>query len=163
MAELTAAGEYVRYWWPDVPTWLTALVFFVAITGVNLSSVKYYGETEFWFALIKVGAVIAMIVFGGYLLLSGNGGPQASVSNLWRDGGFFPHGVGGLFMTMAVIMFSFGGLELIGMAAAGPRPAENHSQGGEPGDLPRADLLHRLAAGAVVPVSMEQGGRRRPS
>nr|WP_242548425.1 amino acid permease [Chromobacterium haemolyticum] len=118
MAELTAAGEYVRYWWPDVPTWVTALVFFTVITGVNLSSVKYYGETEFWFALIKVGAVIAMIVFGGYLLLSGNGGPQASVSNLWRDGGFFPHGVGGLFMTMAVIMFSFGGLELIGMAAA---------------------------------------------
>lgn len=118
MAELTAAGEYVRYWWPEIPTWATALVFFVAITGVNLSSVKYYGETEFWFALIKVGAVIAMIVFGAYLLLSGNGGPQASVSNLWRDGGFFPHGFGGLFMTMAVIMFSFGGLELIGMAAA---------------------------------------------
>ncbi|MEO9385082.1 amino acid permease [Chromobacterium phragmitis] len=121
MAELTAAGEYVRYWWPEVPTWLTALVCFAAITGVNLASVKYYGETEFWFALIKVGAVISMIAFGGYLLLSGTGGPQASVGNLWNDGGFFPHGFGGLFMSMAVIMFSFGGLELIGMAAAETR------------------------------------------
>nr|WP_244999197.1 amino acid permease [Chromobacterium subtsugae] len=118
MAELTAVGEYVRYWWPNVPTWTTALVCFVAINGINLANVKSYGESEFWFALIKVAAVIAMIVFGGYLLLSGTGGPQASVSNLWNDGGFFPHGVNGLFMMMAVIMFSFGGLELIGMTAA---------------------------------------------
>ena len=118
MAELTAVGEYVRYWWPNVPTWTTALVCFIAINGINLANVKSYGESEFWFALIKVAAVIAMIVFGGYLLLSGTGGPQASVSNLWNDGGFFPHGAGGLFMMMAVIMFSFGGLELIGMTAA---------------------------------------------
>ncbi|OWY40913.1 aromatic amino acid transporter AroP [Xenophilus sp. AP218F] len=118
MAELTAVGEYVQYWWPHVPTWVTALVCFICINGINLANVKSYGETEFWFALIKVAAVIAMIAFGGYLLLSGNGGPQASFSNLWRDGGFFPHGFGGLFMMMAVIMFSFGGLELIGMTAA---------------------------------------------
>jgi len=59
-----------------------------------------------------------MILFGGYLLLSGNGGPQASISNLWSHGGFFPHGFNGLFMMLAVIMFSFGGLELIGITAA---------------------------------------------
>ncbi|AXE30105.1 aromatic amino acid transporter AroP [Chromobacterium phragmitis] len=118
MAELTAVGAYVQYWWPHVPAWLTALVCFVCINGINLANVKSYGETEFWFALIKVAAVIGMIAFGGYLLLSGTGGPQASVSNLWNDGGFFPHGVKGLFMMMAVIMFSFGGLELIGMTAA---------------------------------------------
>ncbi|MFB9158793.1 amino acid permease [Chromobacterium violaceum] len=118
MAELTAVGAYVQYWWPHVPAWLTALVCFVCINGINLANVKSYGETEFWFALIKVAAVIGMIVFGGYLLLSGTGGPQASFSNLWNDGGFFPHGVKGLFMMMAVIMFSFGGLELIGMTAA---------------------------------------------
>jgi aromatic amino acid transport protein AroP len=118
MAELTAVGAYVQYWWPHVPTWLTALVCFVCINAINLANVKSYGETEFWFALIKVAAVIGMILFGSYLLLSGTGGPQASVSNLWNDGGFFPHGFGGLFMVMAVIMFSFGGLELIGMTAA---------------------------------------------
>jgi aromatic amino acid transport protein AroP len=118
MAELTAVGLYVQYWWPQVPTWATALVCFLAINGINLANVKSYGETEFWFALIKVAAVMAMILFGGYLLWSGHGGPQASVQNLWNDGGFFPHGVKGLFMVMAAIMFSFGGLELIGMTAA---------------------------------------------
>jgi aromatic amino acid transport protein AroP len=118
MAELTAVGHYVHFWWPEVPAWLSALVCFVAINAVNLANVKAYGETEFWFAIVKVVAVIGMIVFGGYLLLSGEGGPQASVANLWRDGGFFPHGLHGLFMTLAVIMFSFGGLELIGITAA---------------------------------------------
>jgi aromatic amino acid transport protein AroP len=118
MAELTAVGHYVHFWWPEVPAWLSALVCFVAINAINLANVKAYGETEFWFAIVKVAAVIGMIVFGAYLLLSGEGGPQASVTNLWRDGGFFPHGFHGLFMTLAVIMFSFGGLELIGITAA---------------------------------------------
>jgi len=118
MAELTAVGTYVHFWWPSVPAWVSALVCFVVINGINLANVKAYGETEFWFAIIKVVAVIGMIVFGGYLLVSGQGGPQASISNLWSHGGFFPHGVGGLFMMLAVIMFSFGGLELIGITAA---------------------------------------------
>ncbi len=59
-----------------------------------------------------------MIGFGGYLLMSGNAGPQASITNLWQHGGFFPNGLGGLVMAMAVIMFSFGGLELVGITAA---------------------------------------------
>jgi len=118
MAELTAVGIYVQYWWPDFPTWATAAVFFVIINLMNVSQVKVYGEMEFWFALIKVAAILAMIGFGGYLLLSGNGGPDASVANLWQHGGFFPKGVTGLMMAMAVIMFSFGGLELVGITAA---------------------------------------------
>ncbi len=118
MAELTAVGIYVQYWWPDFPTWATAAVFFVIINLMNVSQVKVYGEMEFWFALIKVAAILGMIGFGGYLLLSGNGGPDASVANLWQHGGFFPNGVTGLMMAMAVIMFSFGGLELVGITAA---------------------------------------------
>ena len=73
---------------------------------------------EFWFAIIKVVAVVAMILFGAWLLFSGNGGPQATVSNLWDQGGFLPHGFTGLVMMMAIIMFSFGGLELVGITAA---------------------------------------------
>jgi aromatic amino acid transport protein AroP len=118
MAELTAVGTYVHYWWPGVPTWVSALVCFAVINAINLANVKAYGETEFWFAIIKVVAVIGMIVFGAYLLISGHGGPQASITNLWSHGGFFPHGFHGLFMMLAVIMFSFGGLELIGITAA---------------------------------------------
>ncbi|MBI0329751.1 amino acid permease [Burkholderia plantarii] len=118
MAELSAVGIYVQYWWPGVPTWVSALVFFALINLLNVVSVKSYGETEFWFAIVKVAAVVGMIGFGAWLLLSGGAGPQASVSNLWRNGGFFPNGVGGLVTSMAVIMFSFGGLELVGITAA---------------------------------------------
>ncbi|CAJ0790112.1 Aromatic amino acid transport protein AroP [Ralstonia mannitolilytica] len=118
MAELSAVGIYIQYWWPGVPTWLAALAFFVIINGINLTSVKSYGEMEFWFAIVKVLAIVGMIGFGGYLLLTGGAGPAASVTNLWAHGGFFPNGIGGLVMAMAVIMFSFGGLELVGITAA---------------------------------------------
>ncbi|CAI0735312.1 General aromatic amino acid permease [Serratia proteamaculans] len=121
MAELTAVGIYIQYWWPDIPTWVSAAVFFVLINLINLINlvnVRLYGETEFWFAIIKVVAIVGMIVFGAWLLASGNGGPQASIGNLWEQGGFMPHGIEGLVMAMAVIMFSFGGLEMVGITAA---------------------------------------------
>lgn len=118
MAELTAVGIYIQYWWPGIPTWISALAFFVIINLVNMLHVKLFGEMEFWFAIIKVVAIIGMIVFGAYLLISGNGGPQSSIRNLWDHGGFFAKGVHGLVMSMAVIMFSFGGLELVGITAA---------------------------------------------
>ena len=94
MAELTAVGIYVQYWWPGVPTWISALVCFAVINAINLTSVKSYGEMEFWFAIIKVVAVIGMILFGGYLLISRHGrsrGERSPTSG--SDGGFFPHGL----------------------------------------------------------------------
>lgn len=118
MAELTAVGKYVQFWWPEIPTWATAAAFFLLINMINLTNVKIFGETEFWFAIIKVGAIIGMIVLGVYLLMSGKGGEQASVSNLWSHGGFFPNGFSGMVMALAIIMFSFGGLELVGITAA---------------------------------------------
>ncbi|MRW89674.1 amino acid permease [Duganella sp. FT80W] len=118
MAELSAVGIYIQYWWPGVPTWVSALAFFAIINAISLFNVKAFGEMEFWFAIIKVLAIVGMIVFGAYLLFSGAAGPEASVANLWQHGGFFPNGVSGLAMAMAVIMFSFGGLELIGITAA---------------------------------------------
>ncbi|EFP2816267.1 phenylalanine transporter [Salmonella enterica] len=120
MAELTAAGIYMQYWLPDVPTWVWAAVFFIIINAVNLVNVRLYGETEFWFALIKVLAIIGMIGFGR-LLFSGHGGEHASIDNLWRYNGFFATGWHGLLLSLAVIMFSFGGLELIGITAAEAR------------------------------------------
>lgn len=127
MSELTAIGIYVHFWWPTIPLWTSSLFFFVAINAINLTSVKVYGEVEFWFSIIKVAAIIAMILFGVYLLVSGTGGEQASIQNLWNDGGFFAKGLfsadgkggfQGLFAAIALIMFSFGGLELIGITAA---------------------------------------------
>ncbi|WP_017347619.1 aromatic amino acid transporter AroP [Pantoea sp. A4] len=118
MAELTAVGKYIQFWYPDFPTWASAAIFFVVINAINLTNVKMFGEMEFWFAIIKVVAVIGMILFGGWLLFSGHGGPQATVRNLWEQGGFMPHGFSGLVMMLAIIMFSFGGLELVGITAA---------------------------------------------
>lgn len=127
MAELTAIGKYVQFWWADIPLWASSLFFFIVINAINLASVKVYGETEFWFSIIKVVAIIAMIIFGAYLLISGNGGERATVENLYNDGGFLPHGwlsgggeigYSGLLAALVIIMFSFGGLELVGITAA---------------------------------------------
>ena len=138
MAELTAVGKYIQFWYPEIPTWASAAAFFVIINAINLTNVKVFGEMEFWFAIIKVIAVVAMIIFGGWLLFSGNGGPQATVSNLWDQGGFLPHGFTGLVMMMAIIMFSFGGLELVGITAA---EADNPEQ-----SIPKAtnQVIYRI-------------------
>lgn len=118
MAELTAVGIYMQYWWPDIPTWVSALVFFTLLNAVNLLQVRLFGELEFWLSIVKIAAIVSMIVFGLWLLLGGTSEPQVSVTNLWALGGFFPNGAGGLIMAMAAIMFSFGGLELVGITAA---------------------------------------------
>lgn len=67
-------------------------ILFIVINILNFASVKVYGEAEFWFSIIKVAAIVAMILFGSYLLFSGTGGEQASIHNLYNDGGFFPKG-----------------------------------------------------------------------
>lgn len=121
MAELSVVGIYVAYWFPAVPAWLTAAFCIVFITAVNLIGVKAFGEFEFWFALIKVVAVLGMIVLGVIVVLMGvqpdAGVPAPSYAHLWDQGGFFPRGVGGTIMALVVVMFSFGGVELIGITA----------------------------------------------
>ncbi len=118
MTELTAVAQYIHFWWPQIPSWLSVFFFFVVITLINLGNVKFYGESEFWLAIIKVAAVIAMIVFGLYLIFTASPDSHISLSNLWSHGGFFPHGFSGLFYMLAFILFAFGGIELIGMTAA---------------------------------------------
>lgn len=156
MAELTAIGVYVQFWWPEIPLWASSLFFFLVINALNFASVKVYGETEFWFSIIKVVAIIAMILFGTYLLISGTGGEHATIHNLYNDGGFFPKGFfkktatgsfQGLLAAMALIMFSFGGLELIGITAA---EAENPEK-----NIPKAtnQVIYRILifyVGALV-------------
>ena len=118
MSELTAVGVYVKFWFPGIENWQTIIVFFLLINLINLSAVKVFGELEFWFASIKVVAIIGMIVLGSYILLVAPPGSQSSFSNLWNYGGFFAQGGYGVFISLAVVMFSFGGLELVGIAAA---------------------------------------------
>ena len=119
MAELSVIGIYINYWFPDVPTWVSALVCLVAVTLINTINVKAYGEFEFWFAIIKVLAIIGMIIFGITMIIFGvgNSGQPTGISNLWTHGGFFPNGLQGMIMSLVLVMFSFGGVELIGITA----------------------------------------------
>jgi L-asparagine transporter-like permease len=119
MAELSVVGTYINYWLPDIPTWISALACLVVITLINIINVKAFGEFEFWFAIIKVLAIIGMIVFGIAMIVFGvgNGGQPVGFSNLWTHGGFFPNGLHGVIMSMVIAMFSFGGVELVGITA----------------------------------------------
>ncbi|MGV9788896.1 amino acid permease [Streptomyces sp. NPDC003435] len=119
MAELTAAAIYVNYWFPSVPRWITALVFLVVLFGVNLISVKLFGELEFWFSMVKVTALIGMIVIGLGVLTFGfsAAGDTASVANLYQFDGFFPKGVGSSLMTLQGVMFAYLAVELVGVTA----------------------------------------------
>ncbi len=119
MAEITAVGVYVHYWLPDVPQWIPALLALICMTGVNLIAVKLYGEFEFWFALIKVITILAMIVVGlGMILFGiGNGGIAIGISRLWTEGGFFPKGLEGVALSLVMVMFAYLGIELVGITA----------------------------------------------
>lgn len=117
MVELTACAKFIQFWWPDIPTWTIVAALFVLINAVNFIDVKMFGEFEFWFALIKIVAVLAMILTGIYLLTT-HASPTQTVSNLWSHGGFLPNGISGVFMAFAPIMFAFGGVEMLGFAAA---------------------------------------------
>ncbi|NMF89058.1 amino acid permease [Aromatoleum petrolei] len=119
MAELTAVGVYVHYWFPDVPQWIPALVTLVVLYSANLIAVKVFGEMEFWFAIIKVFTIVAMLVIGLVIILFGVGdlGKTASFSNLWSHGGFAPMGVVGVILTLQIACFAYTGVELIGVTA----------------------------------------------
>src|SRR6476620_2041247 len=101
MAELTAIGIYVRYWFPDMPQWLPALIALVALYGSNLLAVRVFGELEFWFALIKLVTIVALIAAGLVVILFHAGDLDASATfiHLWSHGGFMPFGDLGLLLT----------------------------------------------------------------
>jgi AAT family amino acid transporter len=132
MAEVTAAATYIAYWWPQVPQWSAALVFLVVLFAANLVSVRLFGEVEFWLSMIKVTAILGMILIGVGVLTLGLGaaGATASVGHLWRDGGFFPNGVGRSLLTLQIVMFAYVAVELVGVTAG---EAENPRR-----TLPRA-------------------------
>lgn len=120
LADVTAFGIYMGFWFPDVPRWLWVLAIIFVIAGLNTMRVKVFGELEFWLSLIKVVAIIAMIL-GGIALMVFGFHLQAEVAvgaqNLVQHGGFMPHGVGGVIASLAVVVFAFGGIETIGITA----------------------------------------------
>jgi amino acid transporter, AAT family len=119
MAEITAVGIYMEFWYPDVPRWIWALSALVIMAAVNFLAVKAYGELEFWFALIKIVTIVFMIVVGiGMIAFGiGNGGIATGISNLWEHGGLLPNGITGVLMSLQMVMFAYLGIEMIGITA----------------------------------------------
>nr|WP_301963174.1 amino acid permease [uncultured Megasphaera sp.] len=119
LSEVTAVGIYVHFWFPDVPQWISALGGMLIVTLANMAAVKYYGEFEFWFAIIKVTTIVVMLVVGAMIILFGfgNNGVPLGFSNLWSHGGFFPNGFGGMISAMCVVAAAFQGVELVGITA----------------------------------------------
>ncbi|MBE8955173.1 MAG: amino acid permease [Quinella sp. 2Q5] len=117
MAELSAVSIYLGYWFPDLPKWIGVLACLVIITAVNLVTVSAYGEIEFWMAGIKISAIIGMILIGSYYIATNPNPFPMNFHYLWDHGGFFPNGVEGMLMSLAPVLFSFGGIELIGITA----------------------------------------------
>ncbi|MCY9015022.1 amino acid permease [Bacillus inaquosorum] len=119
MADLTAVGLYTQYWLPGVPQWVPGLIALIILLIMNLVTVKLFGELEFWFALIKVIAILALIVIGLVMIFKGfsTSSGVSSFTNLWSHGGMFPNGMHGFILSFQMVVFAFVGIELVGLTA----------------------------------------------
>ncbi|HEY4276228.1 MAG TPA: amino acid permease [Rhizomicrobium sp.] len=131
MVDITAMAIFVKFWFPDLPQWIPALISLMTLYGINLCGVRLFGELEFWMALVKVVTILGMMVAGIVLLFQGIGltGTHASLANIWNDGGLFPTGAAGFLAALPIAFFAFGGSELVGLAAAEARDPERSLPG----------------------------------
>ena len=127
VAEVIAITGYISFWWPDLPLWVAPVLTVTLLLGLNLTTVRAFGEIEFWFSIIKIVAIIALVVVGIVLVVirfTPPSGAQADIANLWRDGGMFPEKFHGFAAAFQIAVFSFVGTELIGTTAAEARDPE---------------------------------------
>ncbi|MBB5890388.1 amino acid permease [Kutzneria kofuensis] len=119
VADVTAAAKYVQFFWPNVPQWIPALGALVLVLAVNMVSVTLFGELEFWFAAIKVLALVAFMVIAIVVLVSrtpidGNATGPALIA---EHGGFFPHGLLPAVLILQGVVFAYAAIEMVGVAA----------------------------------------------
>lgn len=125
-AEATGAGAIVANWTPGIPAWVWVLIFVVALTAVNLFGVRNYGRFEFWFAAIKVAAIIAFLVVGVCAIVGLIPGvPGTGISNLVDNGGFAPNGIAGIAGALLIVVFAFDDFGVAIAAAESNDPARN--------------------------------------
>jgi amino acid transporter, AAT family len=147
-AEVTAVAIYFAYWFPAVPAWIWVVGVSAGLITVNALQVSNFGEFEYWFALIKVVAIIVFIVVG-FALVAGLGSwPGVGLSNLTRHGGFFPHGLRGVWLALTLVITSYMGVEVIAVTAG---EAENPQK-----SIPRAmrTIVFRLILFYVLAVTI---------
>lgn len=122
IADVVAIAGYTQYWFPTLSTWVPMIICIFILLSLNLLTVKMFGETEFWFSMIKIIAIIALIAVGIVLLAisfhSELTDTTAKLSNLWLYDGMFPNGIMGFFAGFQIAIFAFVGIELVGTAAA---------------------------------------------
>ncbi|WP_425482112.1 proline-specific permease ProY [Budvicia diplopodorum] len=119
IADVTAFGFYMSFWFPNVELWVWSLSIVLIIGAINLVNVRVFGEFEFWLSFIKVATIIIMIVAGIGIIVwgFGNQGEPTGIHNLWANGGFFANGVVGMVLSLQMVMFAYGGIEIIGITA----------------------------------------------
>lgn len=119
IADVTAFGLYMSFWFPNVELWVWALSVVLIIGAINLFNVRVFGEFEFWLSFIKIATIIIMIVAGIGIIVwgFGNQGQPTGIHNLWTNGGFFANGVIGMILSLQMVMFAYGGIEIIGITA----------------------------------------------
>ncbi|KKI90148.1 amino acid permease [Bacillus sp. SA1-12] len=118
-AESVVAAIFLQYWLPDIPVWILALMVSAIVTLVNLFSVKLFAETEYWLTLLKISVIVLFIITGlTILLIPFQDHTATGFTHLTQHGGFFPNGMHGLIMAMLVVIYSYGGTEMIGVTLA---------------------------------------------
>lgn len=115
MAEITAISTYVQFWFPNIPSWLIQIVFLGTLAAVNLIAAKVFGEAEFWFALIKIIAIVALIATGVFMMFTHSTTPlgHASVQNIFHNFPMFPHGGLSFISAFPMVFFAFQGIEFV--------------------------------------------------
>ena len=166
IADVTAFSIYMGFWFPEVDRWIWILAIIFFLGALNLLSVKVFGELEFWFSLIKVVAIIAMIAGGAAIITFGfqAGGSTVApgLGNLVEHGGFFPFGFEGLLASFAVVMFAFGGIETLGITAGeAADPKKVIPQGRQHGSGPRPAVLRPDPGRPDEPVPVERDRHER--
>lgn len=127
MAELTAIGSYIHFWLPNFPIWLAEILVLALLTGLNTLNSRFFGETEFWFGMIKIVAIVGLILTAIILVFSNFKSSAGTVGlhNITQNFEFFPNGLSKFFESFQMVMFAFVAMEFIGMTAAeteNPRP-----------------------------------------
>ncbi|GGV34226.1 L-asparagine permease [Streptomyces longisporoflavus] len=121
IADITAIALYTHYWslFTDIPQWVLALIALAVVLVINMISVKYFGEMEFWFAIVKVAALVAFMLIGIFLLVTQQdvGGQTPGLSVITDNGGFLPNGIMPVVIVMQGVVFAYASLELVGVAA----------------------------------------------
>ena len=151
--ELVSVATYLSYWWPQLPLWVGIAAFGAALIALNLTSVKSFGMLEFFLSSIKVISIVAFLLVGLCLIFFGLPGHAAvGTANLFNDGGFMPNGPESVWLSLAVVMFSFGGIEMISISAAEAKDPSRSVRSSAKAMMIRLATFYVLAVLIVVAV-----------